>query len=51
MPLHLNKHLLRKGGEAKINDNALAALALLIAQSDPSVKDLMIKLVINLINE
>lgn len=49
--LHLNKHLLRKGGEAKINDNALVALALLIAQSDPAVKELMIKLVVNLINE
>lgn len=49
--LHLNKHLLRKGGEAKINDNALVALALLIAQSDPATKELMIKLVINLINE
>lgn len=49
--LHLNKHLLRKSGEAKINDNALVALALLIAQSDPVTKELMIKLVINLINE
>lgn len=49
--LHLNKYLLRKGGDAKINDNALVALALLIAQSDPATKDLMIKLVINLINE
>ncbi|HUC82025.1 MAG TPA: virulence protein RhuM/Fic/DOC family protein [Flavisolibacter sp.] len=49
--LHLNKHLLRISNEAKINDNALVALALLIAQSDPGTKDLMIKLVINLINE
>ncbi|MDB5207736.1 MAG: death-on-curing family protein [Flavisolibacter sp.] len=49
--LHLNQHLLRKGNEAKINDNALVALALLIAQSDPATKELMIKLVINLINE
>lgn len=49
--LHLNHHLLKKGGEAKINDNALVALALLIAQSDPANKELMIKLVINLINE
>lgn len=49
--LHLNKHLLKKGGEAKINDNALVALALLIAQSDPATKELMITLVINLINE
>jgi death-on-curing family protein len=49
--LHLNKHLLRKENELKINDNALVALALLVAQSDPSDKELMIKLVINLINE
>ena len=49
--LHLNQHLLRKENEAKINDNALVALALLIAQSDPATKELMIKLVINLINE
>ncbi|MDQ3682300.1 MAG: virulence RhuM family protein [Bacteroidota bacterium] len=49
--LHLNKHLLRKEGELKINDNALVALALLVAQSDPANKELMIKLVINLINE
>lgn len=49
--LHLNQHLLKKGGEAKINDNALVALALLIAQSDPAAKALMIKLVINLLND
>jgi death-on-curing family protein len=49
--LHLNQHLLKKKGELKINDNALVALALLVAQSDPAHKDSMIKLVINLINE
>lgn len=49
--LQRNKHLLRKNNEAKINDNALVALALLVAQSDPSHKEPMIKLVINLINE
>lgn len=49
--LQLNKHLLRKNNEVKINDNALVALALLIAQSDPAQKELIIKLVINLINE
>ncbi len=37
-------------GELKINDNALVALALLVAQSDPVNKELLIKLVINLIN-
>lgn len=49
--LHLNKHLLRKEGELKINDNALVALALLVAQSDPSAKELMVKLIVNLVNE
>jgi hypothetical protein len=32
-----------------INDNALTALALLIAESDPANKDLMIRLVVNLL--
>ncbi len=39
-----------KSGERKINDNALAALALLVAESKPHDKDTMVKLVINLIN-
>ncbi len=47
--LEKNKHLLKKNGERKINDNALTALALLIAQSNPSDKELMIKLICNLI--
>ncbi len=34
-----------------INDNALIALALLIAESDPSNKDLMIRLVVNLLTD
>ena len=49
--LERNKHRLKKSGEAKINDNALVALALLVAQSDPATKDLMILLIINLINK
>jgi prophage maintenance system killer protein len=47
--LEKNKYLLKKSGELKINDNALVALALLVAQSDPADKDIMIQLVINLI--
>lgn len=47
--LEKNKHLLKQNGENKINDNALIALALLVAQSDPKEKDLMIKLICNLI--
>jgi death-on-curing family protein len=48
--LEKNKHRFKRSGEVKINDNALVALALLVAQSDPSDKELMIKLIINLIN-
>jgi prophage maintenance system killer protein len=48
--LEKNKHLFKSNGENKINDNALAALALLVAQSDPNEKELMIKLICNLIN-
>jgi death-on-curing family protein len=48
--LEKNKHRFKKNGEVKINDNGLVALALLVAQSDPAEKELMIKLVINLIN-
>lgn len=47
--LEKNKHRFKKSGELKINDNALVALALLIAQSNPDDKDIMIKLIINLI--
>lgn len=46
-----NHILLNKKGERKVNDTALAALALLIAESKPEQKDVMVKLVINLINK
>lgn len=48
--LEKNKHRFKKTGELKINDNALVALALLVAQSDPAEKELMVQLVMNLIN-
>ncbi len=45
--LFLNENgLLEKAG---INDNGLVALALLIAESDPRQKDLLIRLVLNLL--
>lgn len=47
--LEKNKHQLKANGEYKISDNALVAIALLVAQSDPSQKEVIIKLVINLI--
>ncbi len=48
--LEKNKHRFKKSGELKINDNALVALALLVAQSDPVDKEIMVQLIINLIS-
>ncbi len=47
--LKLNKILLRANGEQKINDNTLVALALLIAESDPKEKEMMVALTTNLL--
>ena len=47
--LDKNRYLHKKNGERKINDNALVALALLIAVSNPGDKDIMIKIIKNLI--
>lgn len=43
--LRLNQHLLARPVERLINDNTLVALALLVAESKPDQKDLMVKLV------
>ena len=47
--LDKNGYLYRETGEKKINDNALVALALLVAVSDPKDKDTMIKIISNLL--
>ncbi len=47
--LEKNKHRFKTSGELKINDNALTALALLVAQSDPADKEIMVRLICNLI--
>ncbi len=47
--LNKNNFLYRESGEKKINDNALIALALLIAISDPKDKETMIKIITNLL--
>lgn len=47
--LDRNNYLYRSTGEKKINDNALTALSLLIAISDPKDKDILIKIITNLI--
>jgi len=49
--LHKNGILYKTNGEAKINDNALASLALLVATSAPEQKDIIIKLVMNMLVE
>ncbi len=46
-----NNYLLNKRGERKINDAALTALTLLVAESKPSQKNVMVKLIVNLINK
>lgn len=44
-------YLYKESGEKKINDNALTALALLVAESDPKEKEMMIKIIKHLIAE
>ena len=50
---YLQKNRFQKttSGEDKISQNTLIALSLLIAQSDPDQKEIMIKLIINLIKK
>ncbi len=42
-------YLYKETGERKINDNTLTALALLVAESNPKDKEIMVKLIMNLI--
>ena len=48
--LHQNNYLLDKKGRTKINDSALTALTLLVAESDPKEKEVMIALITQLIS-
>lgn len=49
--LRLNRLLVRSDGSLRFANNALVALALLVAASDPSQKDLMIRLILNLMED
>jgi len=49
--LSKNNILYKQNGELIINDNALVSLALLTASSDPKQKELMVKLVVNLLGD
>jgi prophage maintenance system killer protein len=47
--LHRNGRLLNASGHPVINDMGLAALALLVAESDPAQKDVLIRLIVNML--
>ena len=47
--LHRNGRLLNSQGEMAINDTGLAALTLLVAESDPKQKDVLIRLIMNML--
>lgn len=49
--LETNRHRYKNSGELKINDNGLTAVALLVAQSKPDEKEIIIQLIISLISE
>lgn len=46
-----NGILYRPSGEKRIADNTLVALTLMIAESRTEEKDIMVKVVVNLINK
>jgi len=48
--LHRNGRLLNAQGEAVINDTGLAALTLLLAESDPKQKETLIRLIMNMLS-
>lgn len=47
--LHRNGRLLSATGDPVINDVGLAALTLLVAESDPANKETMIRLIMNML--
>ena len=46
----MNNKLLNEEGNKRIGDNALVAITIMIAESKSDEKDMMVKLVVNLIN-
>ncbi len=49
--LHRNRRLFNSQGDPVINDTGLAALALLVAESDPKQKDTLIRLIMNMLSQ
>lgn len=48
--LDRNSCLYREDGKKRVADNALVALTLMVAQSNPEEKELIVKVIVNLIN-
>ncbi|CAA0088553.1 Toxin Doc [Zhongshania aliphaticivorans] len=48
--LHRNGRLLNAHGQPQINDTGLAALTLLVAESDPKQKDVLIRLIMHMLS-
>jgi prophage maintenance system killer protein len=49
--LRRNRMLTRSDGRPRLADNAMVALALLVAESEPSQKEMMIRLILNLLED
>ncbi|WOD27093.1 virulence protein RhuM/Fic/DOC family protein [Alloalcanivorax xenomutans] len=49
--LHRNRRLFNSQGDPVINDTGLAALALLVAESDPKQKETLIRLIMNMLSQ
>ncbi len=49
--LHRNGRLLNPAGQAVINDTGLAALTLLVAESDPKQKETLIRLIMHMLHQ
>jgi prophage maintenance system killer protein len=49
--LRRNGMLIRPDGRPRLADNAMVALALLVAESEPSQKEMMIRLILNLLED
>jgi prophage maintenance system killer protein len=48
--LEMNRYLYNKKGQKRIADNALVGLCLLVAESKPVDKEIIVKVIVNLIN-
>ena len=48
--LNKNNYLYKKDNSKRVNNNTLVALTIMIAESNPNEKEIMVNVIINLIN-